>query len=177
MFGGPRNDRDNVGPIVGVAQSRWRTYDGLSMRVAFYKVDEGRLCGWTAAPPRRRRFIGTTMASGRTLPHDLAQFVVEEELGLEHGFWGVLARGGSFKSVRGRLQTQPARQITREHRAQLEEAEAVVNAHVNAWRAGVATPVGGALDAMLIRWRKLAMGDELRLNWTMQVRRGRRTRG
>jgi hypothetical protein len=132
-------------------------YDGLSMRVAFYKVDEGRLCDWTAAPPRRRRFIGSTMASGRTLPHDLAQFVVEEELGLEHGFWGVLARGGSFKSVPGRRQTRPARQMTREHRTQLEEAE--------------------ALDAMLLRWRKLAVGDELRLDWGMEGRRGRRTRG
>jgi hypothetical protein len=116
------------------------------------------------------------MASGRSLPHDLAQFVVEEELRLEYGFWGVLARGGSFKSVPGRRQSEPARQITREHRAQLEEAEALVNAHVNAWRAGVATPVGGALDAMLIRWRKLAVGDELRMNWAMQGRRGCRTR-
>jgi hypothetical protein len=64
------------------------------MQVAFYKAGEGRLCGWTAAPPRRRRFTGTTMASGRDLPHDLAQFVVEQGLGLEHGFWGVLACRG-----------------------------------------------------------------------------------
>jgi hypothetical protein len=46
------------------------------MQVAFYKVHDGRLCAWKAAPPRRKRFQGTTMASGRDLPHDLAQFVV-----------------------------------------------------------------------------------------------------
>ena len=60
------------------------------MQVAFYKVDEGRLCGWAAASLKRKRFQGTTMASGRDLPHDLAQFVVEEALGLECGFWGLL---------------------------------------------------------------------------------------
>jgi hypothetical protein len=116
------------------------------------------------------------MASGRDLPHDLAQFVVEQGLGLEHGFWGVLAQGGSFKSVPGRRQTQPGRQITREHQAELGRAEAIVNAHVNAWKTGTATPVGAALDAMLVRWRALALGDELRLNWNVQGRRGHRTR-
>src|SRR5438552_10363117 len=149
-------------------------YDGPSMRVAFYKIDEGRLCGWTAAPPRRRRFMGTTMASGRDLPHDLAQFVVERELGLEYGFWGVLARGGSFKSVPGRRQTQPGRQIIRAHRAELEDAEALVNAQVNAWKTGLVRPTGAALDAMLVRWRDLAVGDELHLNWAVKERRGRR---
>ena len=117
------------------------------------------------------------MASGRDLPHDLAQFVVERELGLEHGFWGVLARGGSFKSVTGRRQTQPGRQIVRRHRVQLEEAEALANGQVSAWRAGLVTPIGAALDAMLAQWRALAVDDELLLNWAVQERRGRRTRG
>lgn len=38
---------------------------GLAMEVVFYKEDDGRLCGWRATPPRRRRFQGTIMASGR----------------------------------------------------------------------------------------------------------------
>jgi hypothetical protein len=118
--------------------------------------------------------VGTTMASGRDLPHDLAQFVVEQTLGLEHGFWGVLARGGSFKSVPGRRQTGPGREIIRAHRAQLEEAEALVNTHVHAWRAGAATPAGAALDAMLVRWRALGVGEELHLDWTVHPQRGRR---
>ena len=45
----------------------------MGMQVAFYKVDDGRLCAWVATPPKRKRFQGTTMASGRDLPHDLAQ--------------------------------------------------------------------------------------------------------
>ena len=48
----------------------------MDMHVEFYKVDEGRLCAWVATPPKRKPFQGTTMASGRDLPHDLAQFVV-----------------------------------------------------------------------------------------------------
>src|SRR5215813_9245064 len=66
-------------------QGSWRA--NMGMQVVFYKVDEGRLCAWVAAPPKRKRFQGTTMASGRDLPHDLAQFVVEATLGLPHGFW------------------------------------------------------------------------------------------
>jgi len=79
----------------------------MGMQVVFYKVDNGRLCAWVATPPKRKRFQGTTMASGRDLPHDLAQFVVEATLGLQHGFWGLLANGATFKSVVGRRRTQP----------------------------------------------------------------------
>src|SRR5215468_11180684 len=83
----------------------WRATMG--MQVVFYKVDNGRLCAWVATPPKGKRFQGTTMASGRDLPHDLAQCVVEATLGLQHGFWGLLANGATFKSVVGRRRTQP----------------------------------------------------------------------
>jgi hypothetical protein len=66
------------------------------MQVTFCKLDKGRLCRWTASPPRRRPFLGTTMAAGAHLPHDLAQFVVERTLRLEWGFWGLLGSGASF---------------------------------------------------------------------------------
>jgi hypothetical protein len=147
------------------------------MQVAFYKADEGRLCGWTATPPKRRRFQGTTMASGRDLPHDLAHFVVEEALGLECGFWGLLAKGATFKSVPGRRRTQPGRHVIRAHRALLDGAEGLVNAHVNAWRAGAGTPARAALETMLARWRALPVGEELRLDWLVRTAGGRRTKG
>ena len=60
----------------------------MSMQVAFCKVDDGRLCAWIARIPKRRPLQRTTMASGRDLPHDLAQFVVESTLGMPFGFWG-----------------------------------------------------------------------------------------
>ena len=67
----------------------------MGMQIVFHKMDSGSLCGWLAAPQNRKRFQGTTMASGRDLPHDLAQFVVEATLGLQHGFWGLLANGAT----------------------------------------------------------------------------------
>jgi hypothetical protein len=36
----------------------------------------------------------------RRLPHDIAHFVVENELQLEHGFWGLLAAGVMFSNMR-----------------------------------------------------------------------------
>ena len=135
------------------------------MQVAFYKVDDGRLCAWFATPPKRRRFQGTTMASGRDVPHDLAQFVVEATLAIQHGFWGLLAKGATFKSVPGRRRTQPGRQLVRAHRDELDAAEHLVNAHVTAWRLGSSTPAGPALEAMLARWQALPVGEELRLDW------------
>jgi hypothetical protein len=136
----------------------------MGMQVGFYKVDEGRLCAWTATCPKRRRFQGTTMASGRNLPHDLAQFVVESTLGLLHGFWGLLANGATFESV-PRRRTKPGRQVIRTHHKALTATEHVVNSHVTAWRTGVTTPAGSALDAMLARWRALPVGEELCVEW------------
>jgi hypothetical protein len=148
----------------------------MGMQVVFYKVDNGRLCVWVAALPKRKRFQGTTMASGRDLPHDLAQFVVEATLGLHHGFWGLLANGATFKSVVGRRRTQPGQQLIRTHREALNATEHLVNAHVAAWRTGAPTPAGSALDAMYARWQALPMGEELRVDWPPQ-RLPRVTRG
>jgi hypothetical protein len=51
------------------------------------------------------------------------------------------------------------------HREELNAAEGVVNAHVHSWRDGRPTPAGPALDAMLARWRSLAVGEELVVQW------------
>jgi hypothetical protein len=144
----------------------------MSMQIAFYKVDDGRLCAWTALIPRRRPLQGTTMAAGRDLPHDLAQFVVESTLGLRYGFWGLLSIGATFESVR-RRPTKPGRRVISTHHAALVATERVVNAHAAAWRAKAATPVGPALDEMLARWRSLRAGEELRVEWTISPAAGR----
>ena len=140
----------------------------MGMQVVFYKVDNGRLCAWGAAPPKRKRFQGTTMASGRDLPHDLAQFVVEATLGLQHGFWGLLANGATFKSVVRRRRTKPGQQLIHTHREALNATEHLVNAHVAAWRTGAPTPAGPALDTMYARWQALPVGEELRADWPPQ---------
>jgi hypothetical protein len=137
----------------------------MVMRVEFYKGGEGRLCGWVATPPKRRPFQGSTMAAGRSLPHDLMQFVIERALDIREGFWGLLASGASFASVPGRRPTRPGRALVRAHHAALMAVEGVVNGHDLAWRRGEATPVGPALDAMYHRWRALADGERLVEEW------------
>lgn len=141
------------------------------MQVAFIKLEQGRLCGWTAHPRKRKPFQGTIMAAGAHLPHDLAQFVVERELGLERGFWGLLAAGASFKTVPGRKMTEPGRQLVRDHSDELNRVEGIVNTNVFSWRRGAATPAGAALDGMLARWRALKPGQELLLEWSVKASR------
>ena len=137
----------------------------MVMRVEFYKDGDGRLCGWVATPPKRRRFQGSTMAAGRDVPHDLTQFVVERALDIRDGFWALLAHGASFASVPGRRLTRPGRALTRMHHAALMSVEEVAAGHYLAWKRGDPTPVAKALDAMLARWRALAVGERLVLEW------------
>src|SRR5439155_9681173 len=99
---------------------------------------------------------------------DLGQFVVELALGLQEGFWGLLANGATFKSVPGRRLTKPGRQLVRERVNALNAVEGLVNEHVTAWRSGVATPVGPALDAMYARWRALPVGVALTVDWPVR---------
>jgi hypothetical protein len=137
----------------------------MLMRVEFYKGGEGRLCGWIATPPHRRAFQGSTMAAGRDLPHDLTQFTIERALEIRDGFWGLLAHGASFASVPGRRPTRPGRALVRAHHAALVQVEVMVNRHYLAWQRGNETPLRPTLDAMYARWRALAEGERLTLEW------------
>ncbi len=73
---------------------------------------------------------GSDRAGG--LPHDLAHFVVESELGLPYGFWGCVARGAEFRSVRVLAGRRPPRagerssSIIKEAGQRLIEAEVLV---------------------------------------------------
>jgi hypothetical protein len=92
------------------------------------------------------------------------QFVVEAGLDLEHGFWNLVANGASFQSL-GRRPTRPGRQLIATYRMELNQVEGVVNAQVQAWRAGRPTPLAPELEAMLRRWRALSPGQALVVEW------------
>lgn len=132
------------------------------MTVTFHK--RGRTCGWTAQRPPRSIVPGPTMAAGGDLPHDLHTFVIEQALGLEFGFWGCVAAGATFKTL-GRKRTPQGRAVIAAHLADLDAAEARVNALYFAWRAGTPTELDDDLDAMLARWRALPDGADLTLEW------------
>jgi len=144
------------------------------MEVRFRKTDDGRGCAWEALRPPRNRVPGPTMAAGGDVPHDLATFVIEQALGIEHGFWGCLAEGATFRSVK-RTRTERGREVIRRHQRELDEAERLVNEIHFGWRRGEGTPVDDELDRMLEVWRALPGGGELTLEWTPERDR-RRTR-
>ena len=140
------------------------------MTVTFHR--RGRVCSWTAVRPPRTVVPGSAMAMGADLPHDLSTFVIEAALGIEHGFWGCVADGATFKSL-GRKRTPQRRAIITSRRAELDAAEIIVNGAYGAWRAGQPTEATEALDEMLGRWRALTDGDDLVLEWPLAPARRR----
>jgi hypothetical protein len=119
------------------------------------------------------------MAAGPDVPHDLATFAIEEALGIEHGFWGCVALGATFRSL-GRKRTEPGRAVIRRHLVDLDDAERRVNEAFFAWRRGEPTPAGEALDRAFAVWRDLPEGAELLRRWepapAAPARRRRSTR-
>jgi len=67
------------------------------------------------------------------LPHDLAHYVVERELGLERGFWGCVAAGAMFPGIQVRSGRRPphaaarSQSVIREAGQQGTEAEVLVS--------------------------------------------------
>jgi hypothetical protein len=110
------------------------------------------------------------MAAGGDIPHDLYTFVIELELGIEHGFWGCVADGATFKTI-GRKRTPQGKAVIERHLTELDEAERRVNRIYFAWRAGEPTPLDRQLDAMLTHWRGLPEGGELTVEWPAERRR------
>ena len=140
------------------------------MTVTFQR--RGRGCGWTALRPPRSIVPGPTMAAGGDLPHDLYTFVIEDALDIEHGFWGCVAAGATFKTL-GRKRTPQGKAVITRHLDELDAAEARVNEIYFAWRRGDTTPLDGELEEMLQRWRALDEGDELVVQWQIERSRGR----
>lgn len=97
--------------------------------------------------------------AAREVPHDLAHLVVEEELGLARGVWGVLAAGGLFRGARvvpgGRRQkahaADRARAVLAESVEELNQAEVLTRAVADLALADRLDP-GAARRAAGERW-------------------------
>jgi hypothetical protein len=135
------------------------------VRVEFFKPTEKRAgCAWVAFRGKRSVVPGTHMAVGRSLPHDLAQYVIEAATGYQHGFWGLLALGATYKTT-GRKVTKPGRAVIVAHRTQLVASEVLAGEHLHHWATGRVTPVTEALHAAFEQWRALSMAERLEFEW------------
>ena len=139
--------------------------------MTFRKNELGQ-CDWEAVRARRTRVPGCRMG-GRvradTLPHDLAGFVIEGGLGLRYGFWGLIADGATFTSMRKR-RTREGRAVIAAHRAELDAAEARVHAEAHLLEHGGDSPLRPEWAAMVARWAALPVGGSLELEWPLPSR-------
>jgi hypothetical protein len=114
-------------------------------------------------------------------PHDLIHYAVETRLGLEAGFWGLVAGGANFDFATAHRQADPeTRTLDDDQVPGLVEAETIVNAATSA----IAIPGFGRADARppeldperfdtacdaaaewMDRWRELAPGETLVLEY------------
>lgn len=99
--------------------------------VSFHPPSEKRrLCAWEARCGERTIVPATVTGVGSSIPHDLAQGVIEAATGYQRGFWSLIALGATFKST-GRK--RPGRTVIAEHRADLVESEALAGEHLTCW--------------------------------------------
>jgi hypothetical protein len=134
------------------------------MHVRFERVADSPVCLVTAWAHDRRPFEISRMGGVTRLPHDLATFAVESALRLPGGFFNLTAHGATFRSG-GRRMTRPGRALILVNRAALDDTEAAVNHHIDAWRQGAETPAAAALDDAERRWRSLGEGEHFDLEW------------
>ncbi|HEV8298697.1 MAG TPA: hypothetical protein VGQ20_15430 [Acidimicrobiales bacterium] len=137
------------------------------MRVSFFVRNERKhISGWTAVRGKRTVVPGPWHCYGGAggVPHDLVQYVIEAATKYEHGFWGLVARGATFKST-GRKRTVPGRALIAAHRDELSGAERLAGAHVSAWKAGADTHVTRCLEHASQQWHGLGAGEIMEFEW------------
>jgi hypothetical protein len=136
------------------------------VRVEFTKLEnKGRgRCRWDAVRGKRTLVPGTTMALGKSIPHDLAQYVIEAASGYRHGFWDLVAQGATFKST-GRRRTKPGRAVIADHRAELRGCEQLAGLHMSLWKARQTSVVTNALDRAYAQWQALGGDERLVFCW------------
>jgi hypothetical protein len=139
------------------------------------------------------------IGGGEAIPHDLAHLIVEDELALARGVWGVLVAGGLFRHARVVGGRQPPHAAERGHAIidaagdRITQAEMVtrvvcdvVRGHLPRHRAALRSAVGdrwwtdglteGVLDrcgkrlhAAAADWAALQPGGTLMLRWDHPV--------
>ena len=137
------------------------------MTVTFHKVSSPTpTAWWEAERATGGKVRGGHMPIGKgVIPHDLGHLATEGHLGIDDGFWGLLARGATFRRGTDARATKPGRALVAQHRAELQRAEVLGNHHQFAWLAGEPTEVGPTFDALAQRWSALPDGGTLTLQW------------
>lgn len=133
------------------------------------------------------------------IPHDLAHYVIERELGLEDGFWGTVAAGGVFEGMRivsGRQRPharERSQALMQTHHRSILFSELVVDEAIRAVRdeppgkgflavdhpnlrsaadrLALRARLRPAMEEMCVRWRAVPPGGVLTVVWETPVAR------
>jgi hypothetical protein len=144
------------------------------MRVTFTKLPSGGIA-WDAIRSDHTKVSLRVDARQRGLPHDLVHYVVEGALGMQHGFWGCIAAGGSLRittaSHRKGHGPRSGRGVLRMYASELGAAEDAIGRAVAARERREKTPTTHALDVMQREWNRVPLGGSLVLNWPPTARR------
>jgi hypothetical protein len=139
------------------------------LTITFHKVLDPRPHAWWEVEKRTGgRFRGGYMPIGRgVIPHDMVHFAAEAHFGIQDGFWGLLARGATFKNGTDKRPTRPGRALVAENRVGLDRAERIGNVHHMLWMERKPTPVSPTFDRLADHWSALPDNGTLTVYWPM----------
>jgi hypothetical protein len=160
------------------------------MRVTFTRTGERRYGVWVEGPGVVSSHMSPAAGYDDRLPHDMAHFVVENDLAIMGGVFGQLASGGHAHSFQPDLEQKNSRakkrgrRVSAESRKDAEMSERVIDIACHAWtnRPYSGAPVKGVSDGDIARicrefdnvsavWSKLKIGESMMLEWTARPRK------
>jgi hypothetical protein len=168
---------------------------GSNMNVTFTKTAERRYRVCVEGPGVISSWMEPAPGYDARLPHDMAHFVVENELGITGGVFGQLAGGGharTFQPTDQRASQKLARRgrlLAATNRRDAMLSEKIVFLACQTWNndlSGVTTLEGVSaqdikrvcrqFDAVSAIWSELAVGESMTLVWRGRPARARRRR-
>ena len=157
------------------------------MNVTFTRTAERRYRVSVDGPGLVPSFMEPAPGYDARLPHDMAHFVVERELGIDGGVFGQLADGGHVNTFRPQGERPRTRVIKRGKRLAQENhddamlSEKIVGIVSRYWNSGspAAIPASGvdgvsaddlrrvyrAFDEVSATWSRLQVGESMTLSW------------
>ena len=165
------------------------------MNVTFTRTAERRYRVSVAGPGVVSSWMEPAPGYDARLPHDMAHFVVENELGITGGVFGQLAGGGHARTFQptdertSRKLAKRGRRLAATNRRDAMLSEKTVFLACQTWNndlSGVTTPEGVSaedikrvcreFDAVSALWSELAVGESMTLVWRGRSARAQRRR-
>jgi hypothetical protein len=160
------------------------------MKVTFTKTAEHRYRVSVEGPGVVSSWMEPAPGYDARLPHDMAHFVVENELGIDGGIFGQLAAGGHARTFHRTAEPRKNKVVKRGNRiAAANRSDAILSEKVvwlacGIWNSALsgASSVAGVsgedikrvcheFDAVSSVWSKLAVGESMTLIWRHKATR------